>query len=74
MTELFCNPDKFGEYLTARIELLQTGSIVSPDEIDYLGLYIRNDDEFPNVSDDRFMMINDMSHFINQKIDYKFGM
>jgi hypothetical protein len=60
-------------YIQSRLDLFEQRSIVSPDETDYLGLYIENEDEFPDLPDNNFSWVEDMSHVVNSKIDYKFG-
>lgn len=73
MLEYFEDVSEFDDYVSKRMELFNKRVIASPDEIDYLGLYIYNDHEFPDVSENTFMMLEDMSHYVNNQIDYKFG-
>ena len=73
LTEVLNEPDRLKHYIQSRLDLFEQRSIVSPDEIDYLGLYIENEDEFPDLPDNNFSWVEDMSHVVNSKIDYKFG-
>lgn len=72
LTEVLNEPDRLKHYIQSRLDLFEQRSIVSPDEIDYLGSYIENEDEFPDLPDNNFSWVEDMSHVVNSKIDYKF--
>lgn len=73
ITEFFSSPRFFENYIRDRMKLFDNKVIMSPDEIDYVGLYYLNGYEFPEVGDNQLMMIGDMGDVIGEEIDYEFG-
>jgi len=73
ISEYFKNQGGFDSYVNSRIKLFNNKSIVSPDEVDYLGVYMKNNHNFPEFPKDHFLQVEDMSHYVNSHIDYEFG-
>lgn len=72
ITELLDSPDIFTEYIEGR-KLLYNNKIMSPHELDYLGLFLHKERGFPEIPEDRFVTIGDFSEMISELVGGKFG-
>ncbi|WP_152420194.1 hypothetical protein [Halorubrum distributum] len=73
ITEFFESRARFESYIRKRLRLFNDKSIISGDEIDYLGLYYLNDYSFPEMEKNNFVIMEDMGREIAEEIGYKFG-
>lgn len=71
--EALSNEAQFKDYVTKRINQIETESLVSLDEIDYLGAFIDHGKDFLDLPSEQQVQLRDFSHVVGRAIDYKYG-
>ena len=69
--EAFTKPDHFSQYVSDRTTQVQNNQFFSPDEIDYLGIFLEEDYEFPEIPE--HTTFRDFSHVVREAIDDEYG-